>query len=509
MGLFDKFFSGKRQEKPVEKTVTEKIPRKVTGKRRGNLPRSEGTPYYKIVCPYCLEQYDIWKLEFRSESVTEGEDQTKGYPRVRDEKYVNFWNRMRQPVLTMEKNFVLNLNDTENVLAARLWDSEDWIPLNTPEQREKIKKKAIRAVKDKFGRATSRRICPMCHNDLPDVIGRYPNYVISLMGNTSSGKTVYAARLMLSLLNFELLPGRDMVVTIPNEINAVVIKRLKDMFTTSVKKKKTQDSKEADQRQKALSEATPIKYMKPIILDLQKQNEHVLVTLFDFPGEAIWKNEIWKQENLDLEFFRSLMQRMNENTSGWLFMLDSTTLIPVRSLVMERGEQDYLSQENLDDELLNAEPSQVLTQFSQLFGDSNMIKPPVAFVFSKADMITRYVPSLEAQGYAIHPNSTFLQETPDTKRSNVDVDDLWKSDQEIRSFLANDPVLRVADNFYPRHAWFAASATGSPIKNGELQNNSPCRRVVEPLEWLLWMGGAYAGTYTQGNVEWADNDKPE
>lgn len=525
------FLSGKKKQ-TEQKAPAAPSYRKVVRRKSDTLEKSEGTPYYKVVCPYCLAKYDIWNLEFRSMSVQEGDrdDGQKGYPREIDEKYVDFWRKMKQSARDPEQNHVLNIRNQEDVLAVKLWGSEEWIPMNTDERRARVAKKAIRSVKDKFGRESSRRICPMCHNDLPDVIGLYPNYVFTLMGNTSSGKTVYASRLLLSLVSGELLPERKMVVRVPGETLVGVRARLRKMFTARVSGRLAEG---ADQKllikdaitgeigehpigapeddSGVISEATPIKYIKPTVLDMQRGEEHVLITMYDFPGEAIWRSDIMKHEDIDLGFFSDLMDRMNCNTNGWLFMLDSTTLPEVRDMVKEKGEEAYLSQENLYDEKLNAAPDEVLEPFMDWFGDGSRIKPPVAFVFSKADMLSRYAEDLSGHGYKIAPDSLFLQESKMPQRQYVDVDQLWQCDREIEEFLNSNAVIAAANNFCPTHAWFAVSATGAPVKNGQLESSAAGRRITDPLEWLLWMNGAYLGTYTEGKVSWADdiqsNDK--
>lgn len=527
--MFSPFFSLFRNKKAEQnEKPAAPVNRKVIKRKNDTLEKSEGTNYYKIVCPYCLEKYDIWKLEFRSMSVQEGdgEDGQKGYPRETDQKYVDFWHKMKQSARDPEQNHVLNINNPEDVIAVKLWGSDEPIPMNTEERRARVAKKAIRSVKDKFGRETTRRICPMCHNDLPDVIGLYPNYVFTLMGNTSSGKTVYASRLLLSLVSGELLPERKMVVRVPGETLVSVRNRLKKMFTARVSGKKSNsdqklymkdaitgqiveqpvgDNYNEDTDAGAISEATPIKYIKPTVLDMQKGEEHVLITLYDFPGEAIWRSDIMKHEDIDLGFFSDLMDRMNQNTNGWLFMLDSTTLTMVRDIAKSKGEQSYLSQENLEDEKLNAAPDEVLEPFMDWFGDGSRVRPPVAFVFSKADMLTRYAEELASLGYKISHDSLFLQENKAPQRQYVDVDQLWECDREIEDFLRSNQVITAANNYCPVHAWFAVSATGSPVKNGQLESNAAGRRITDPLEWLLWMNGAYLGTFTEGKVGWADD----
>lgn len=445
-----------------------------------------------VVCPFCMERFPVWELEFRSTSVDE--DGQIGYPSRVDEQYVTFWDNVKQPVQNEEQGFVLRVTDRENVTEVRLWDGT-WIP-NRTENQAAIEKKAIWEVRDKFGNVTRQRICPHCHNALPDVIGRSPNYIISMMGNTSSGKTVYLSRMILSMINGGFLPTWGLtasaIFTDPKgpKTRPEVMASLKKMFSG----RKEDDNRDVGK----LASATPVRYMYPIILKLQKGYDTKLVTIFDFPGEAIWR----LNSDQDL-FFKKLMNRINENADGWLFILDSTTLDSVHSCILAHGDEDYISQGNVDDANLNADPGSVLMEFSDFFGGGNQIRTPVALIFSKADMIARYADELEAEGYHIGPDSPFLCDPPHTDRSKVDLDDLWRCDRAIQQFLEGDLVLTTARNLFRQHAWFAVSATGVPVKKAQMGNVvAPPRRVVEPLEWLLWMMGAFAGEYRYGNPLW-------
>lgn len=466
-------------------------------RRPSTLQRSEDTSYYEVVCPYCMNHYPVWELQFRSKSVLEeGETSGKGYPREEDKLYAKFWENMHMPAMQVELAHVLSVNNPNDVQAVELWSDDplyagsqgpSWIAVDTPERYKRIQKRAIRRVKDKFGGISSQRICPKCHNNLPDVIGLYPNYIVSLMGNTSCGKTVYLSRLLNCLFSGELLPGLDQVITCQSESTLGLKKRVKKMF-----------EKDPNTGEQVLASANPITYIEPIILDIQRERQHILLTLFDFPGEAIWRMQ-------EEPFFEVLMQHTSENASGWLLLLDSTTLPAVRDCVFAHKDEECLSQQDLDDVNLNAEPEDILGQFAQQFGVGNNVNLPVALVLSKADMLVHYKEDL-SQDSEIDPSASFLKESVG-KRKAVDVDNLWRCDQDLRKFLhdvGQDAAIKTAKSFCPIHAWFATSATGSVVRNNVLQREAPGLRVVEPLEWLLWMVGAYGGMQTPGIPAWTD-----
>lgn len=497
--MFKPFFSRLSDKKKVQE------PEKKIMEPRGCRPRKEkGTNYYEIVCPFCLERSHIWEQQFRARSVSGGDDGNgqKGYPREKDQLYVDFWNRMGQAPRDPMKNHVLDINNKEDVIAVKPADTKEWVALNTDEDREKIKKKVLLAVRDKFGRETNRKLCPRCHNELPNAIGQYPNYIFTLMGNTFSGKTVYMDRLLLGLLNDELLPQRQLVVDVVGEDRVLVRQRLEKEFTSHVQRQGDEPEEEQNPEFSQLPGATPIKYKPPMILDVQNGQEHVLISLYDFPGEAIWNSGVKDGEDATLGFFTDLMNKMNENTNGWIFVLDCTTLECVRQLILEKGEQAFIAQKNLNDPHQNAKPSEVLLSFAKWMGDNNQINVPVALVLSKTDMISRYTEDLISRKYRIEENSLFLQENDSPARQCVDVDQLWKCHEQILNFLDGDQAVRTANSLCPLHGWFAVSATGAPVRNGVPETNASSRRITDPLEWLLWIDSAYPGVFHQSAGPW-------
>lgn len=66
---------------------------------------------------------------------------------------------------------------------------------------------------DAFGVSSKVRICPYCHNVLPFEFGKYPVKYISVVGITSSGKTVYLSQLLRQIETFFVKAGLTVVGT--------------------------------------------------------------------------------------------------------------------------------------------------------------------------------------------------------------------------------------------------------------------------------------------------------
>ncbi len=487
MSLFGKLFTKpKREEDVPAPSPPPPVPHKVPVKHNSGIQREEGTPYYKVVCPFCLEECDVWELEFRSLSIAETDDE-EGYQRTVDEKYKKFWQDMKLPKRDVDKGFVLNVDDTQNVISVKLWENDEWIPAG------EVSRKAVKCVRDKYGNISKQHICPKCHNDLPAAIGRYPNYIISMMGNTTSGKTVYMSRLLLSLISGEFMPEHVFVTELSEEPLHVMKRRLQNMFLQAARGLKDVSD---DEDGSHLAEGTSIQYMEPTVLDFIRGNEHILVTLFDFPGEALTK-----LSDDDQSFFNKMMHKTNEKANGWIILLDSTTLAPIKSCIQELEDYDYINNADLENVDKNAEPDAVLEMFHKFVAEGEIIKPPTALVFSKSDMIGKYVEMLQGSNYDISQDSPFLKDSPPYNKDMINLDDIFDCDEAIRAFLKSSGgqrLLKGAEVYFHEYAWFATSAIGTPIKNGVLNKMASARRVLEPLGWLLWMMGAYPGECMQG-----------
>lgn len=183
----------------------------------------------KIICPYCFKAFDHDQVHFRAPYTVErsavggmnimGDDTVSNdkqdslfVRREKDDKLEHFWSRF------------VGAGDSARELYPENWD----YPVITPENKDRMTVNGyefdgdgtfinhVRVRKNAAFEPGNIRLCPHCHNPLPsDDYGKYPIYFISILGITSSGKTVYLSRLLEQqpLCLAGLVPGTTKSIT--------------------------------------------------------------------------------------------------------------------------------------------------------------------------------------------------------------------------------------------------------------------------------------------------------
>ncbi len=115
--------------------------------------------------------------------------------RTHDPELETFWDG-----IGTEESYMQNAAFTESIT----WNSPLVTPKNkgsmTLEGYETDEDGFVDHVRDRLSKKTSRvRVCPYCHNVLPEHYGKYEVVFFSIVGVTSAGKTVYLHQLLGSL----------------------------------------------------------------------------------------------------------------------------------------------------------------------------------------------------------------------------------------------------------------------------------------------------------------------
>lgn len=429
----------------------------------------DGYDRYRIICPYCLNSFEIGDLQYRARTKERptGELYECFEPEY-DEKYAQHWKNMGVEDVEPLRNHILDADPDHGEIAAVTFGPDEAGRRETQpyhaETRARMRRDKVSEVEDKYGNATSDRICPECHESLPAEIGFCPNYIYSFMGNSSCGKTVYLNRLILTLTAINFLGGKyhGTVVNDEKERGKTALARAEKLFRGGTGQ--------------SLAEATEVGYIRPTILLLQNMQtrERFFITLFDYPGEAIWKD--------DDNFFQPLAERVRRNSDGLIMMFDAG--VTLNEDLPEEYKTD--AQKGKDDRPEKAPASQVIDHIYKSTFNYNEVGKPVALVISKSDLIRLY---LEKKGERIPP---YLQ--PVDPHSKLDMSDLYQCHIGIESFLDKHDWRTTATASvmcHGNHAWFAVSSTTIPLKNGTIQEGEQVSglREGDPLEWLLYRNG--------------------
>ena len=331
------------------------------------------------------------------------------------------------------------------------------------------------------------KVCPHCHMFLPTAAsaGRLTPKVIAIIGTRSSGKSNYFGVLLDSLLRrmsaevglhmidqetFSLNLGRQ--TTSDAEYRRRYYNRLFDRTNPTA----------VPPTQTAQSDAT---LRVPLIYRLEssaagwwsrRRGRHALdLVLFDAAGEDLKDDD---PRTLD-QFYRFL-----QYAAGIIFLIDPTQVPGIR---------DRLSPETQDRcELVTDDaPDRLLSRVIQLFqrrtglGPGGRIRVPVAFAFSKSDLLR---PVLDK-------NSRVLRDC--RHEDGFNQEDCRQVSDEVARCLTRwgeERLVRLVRDTFATSQFFALSALGQlPVQDGpgvlRLTRAISPLRVCDPLLWLLWKCG--------------------
>ena len=75
-------------------------------------------------------------------------------------------------------------------------------PYDVPEEHRIYSDNIVMGLNDRYGVMTRRRLCPQCHNELPVTAGKAPSNIISIIGASQVGKSVYMTSLIHTLQHY-------------------------------------------------------------------------------------------------------------------------------------------------------------------------------------------------------------------------------------------------------------------------------------------------------------------
>lgn len=438
---------------------------------------------FKITCPYCLEKFEVGDLEYRARvrEDASGELMECFQPET-DKVYADFWGRMGVNDIDSLRGHILNMAPEKREISAVTFETnavggKETVPFDAA-ARERMKRQKVLKLEDCYHNEVTERVCPKCHTQLPGDIGFCPNYIYAFMGNSSCGKTIYLNRLILTLTSGQFLNGSIFGIGANDEMAALgetAKEGAKAIFMVTGK---------------SLAEATDVGYIPPVILRLQdtKTHQRYFITLFDYPGEAIWKD--------DDAFFQPLADRVRKNSNGLIFMFDSgVTLsdqLPEQYRVV--SEDNYYGSDMIDPAKASAE--QVISRIYTHTFKGEPVDKPVALLLSKSDLINTCMDSLT--GVVWREKPSFL--TPSLPHQQVKLLEMYRCHREVQTFLnAKEPGATATANVMcnGNHAWFAVSSTSVPLENGTIPEGAVVTglRETDPLEWLLYRNGHLAADF--------------
>ncbi len=447
---------------------------------------------YDITCPYCFHKMDDTQVHFRSERVSVGrceyipeeyddlEDFRVRHPESNEkkniikkieeweffasgvsEKYDAFWSKFGG---TTEEN------RTDDILGVRAHDRKVIDP-NDINHRQYIKMQAqgpyiidndgmVTQIELTSGERCHRRVCPNCHNPLPNNYGKNPSKFVTIMGITGAGKTVYVSQLLKNMATYCSKVGLATIINSPSVINFV-----KNNPIIAGKR---------------LPGSTPAtSFQQPLFYEIIKgegggKNETHSFVLYDVAGE------VFRDPNL-IDRFAPFIK----NTDGVIALLDPMQFSVFNNVAVSA---DRLGEAT---DIFNAIHNQLAG------GEANRTsKIPFAVCISKADM-------KEVQEVLDNDLKQRLTQDVQTRytvggdiEAEFNATDYNPIGNALNNFmLVNEaPLSLILRNNYSSYAFFAFTAMGCDI--GEYKDeqdrtyqapNGPIlpRRLEEPMLWLF------------------------
>ncbi|MGG4400418.1 hypothetical protein ABEW61_09845 [Paenibacillus amylolyticus] len=400
--------------------------------------------FYDIVCPYCFSKFSPEEAVFRA---AHHRDDDEDYALGEDAKL----NRYR------ERFGLDTVFDMEAVLA----------PHDVPEEHRIYSDNIVMGLNDRYGVVTRRRLCPQCHNELPVTAGKAPSNIISIIGASQVGKSVYMTSLIHTLQHYTA----DHFDAACMPLNAEISRRFRADYEEPL-----------FERGDLLDSTQKEKLQEPFIFQFVFKDEDkapLTLVFFDVAGEGMVEQD-----------YLGLHGQHIKNSAGILFMVDPLQIRSIRDKIRinlgnEPGEWTPRYDEPRD---------VVLTMFGDFIAYQDKAKTniPTAVVLTKSDMLHSLK---DDEGDYIKSNSNVFRNM--VHRDWFDLTEFENIDGEIRRFIekVDRPFKGTMDVYFKDTAYFAVSALGSNPVDMKLQGVVSPIRVDEPFLWLL-----YKLKYIEGRV---------
>ncbi|PAD30261.1 TRAFAC clade GTPase domain-containing protein [Paenibacillus sp. 7523-1] len=401
--------------------------------------------FYDIVCPYCFSKFSPEEVVFRA---AHHRDDDEDYALGEDAKL----NRYR------ERFGLDTVFDMEAVLA----------PHDVPEEHRIYSDNIVMGLNDRYGVVTRRRLCPHCHNELPVTAGKAPSNIISIIGASQVGKSVYMTSLIHTLQHYTA----DHFDAACMPLNAEISRRFRADYEEPL-----------FERGDLLDSTQKEKLQEPFIFQFVFKDEDkapLTLVFFDVAGEGMVEQD-----------YLGLHGQHIKNSAGILFMVDPLQIRSIRDKIRinlgnEPGEWTPRYDEPRD---------VVLTLFGDFIAYQDKAKTniPTAVVLTKSDMLHSLK---DDEGDYIKSNSNVFRNM--VHRDWFNLTEFENIDGEIRRFIekVDRPFKGTMDVYFKDTAYFAVSALGSNPVDMKLQGVVSPIRVDEPFLWLL-----YKLKYIEGRVE--------
>ena len=400
----------------------------------------------KYTCPYCFKDHDFDDVEFRC---------VNGFcsEKVQDEQYARYLGLKKESMPMTNATFC-----TKTVLP-KLFRGR-YMPMweNCPFCDTK----------------TSIRVCPDCHNELPEGIQDNEDMIIAIVGSRDTGKTHFIS-VLIDELQKRICP--NVFNGVFNPMNDAIYKHYRENFYNKVYiQKQLQDLTATANQRGETSVRKPLIYEMMIPLDEKgKKVRKFTFVFYDTAGEDLKNEAVMKTVN-----------RYICKAAGIIFLLDPLQVMELRNNMDEeeiKSSSSILANEIEPQEMVLQRIANVIREEKGL-KKTQKINVLTAVAFSKFDVLKRFFP----KGSIVLEPSSYLRE------GQLDKSEWFTVSSEIEAMLKEWGAGSFAKNvemIFDRYTYCTVSALGQrPIlsKTGgakELESAPRPHRVEDPFLWLL------------------------
>ena len=450
-----------------------------------------------IKCPYCFETFGDDKVHFRSEYVNMGNDISllKGYKSYSafdmgydgpdkeqikkkyeessfynpgdDEKYTKFWSKFggqttevdpsndgRDTNKLVYRRKVIDPSDQQHQTHLVQQANGSYL-IRNPELRNMVT--SIR-ICDGDGSQTSRRVCPFCHNPLPDGYGLYPVVFISVIGIVGSGKTVFLSQFIKGFDEYAAKCGltplrRNTASTQFIQMNKVAVGKPLPLPTAHGR------------------------FEQPIIYNIEKASrngrETLTVVMYDIAGE-VFKDEYMA----DVQKFAPFVKQSN----GIILLVDPRQFRGISEAMAANGK--ILSEEDTQS------PGSALANIhSVLMGVDRKYDRPLAVCVSKMDSIKYFLNnnmnlinyiSTDYEGELVEGSSWENKKIFNMRRHMY-------NNREMGNFIAmqDRPLMNELNTGFSNYRFFGFTALNCNVVDNKPVGPIQPHRIEEPILWML------------------------
>lgn len=326
--------------------------------------------------------------------------------------------------------------------------------------------------------STDLRLCPHCHNKLPKGFGIKDLLVISLIGDTFSGKSVYLAVLLHDLINRgDFYKGSLAEMGDKNELNLI----------------KSYQEKIFQHRE--LPEASPTTNVMPPLfynytynyIDNEKKvyKRSVDIAFFDIAGENCREDEKLRELGYNVK-----------NSDGIIFLINPLAIDYISSHFKAHGIVTGDTSTRSQQTIINAIYKDFLSE------NSKKSTIPTALAISKADIFNRE--DVQLSFFKTYPESKILSKNYEKalkKLGCISKEDLSNLNDDVKTLLEHmdsASFVNSMDNYFEKYSLFALSALNqSPVETVVKINDKENKivfkipndiipfRVTDPFYWIL------------------------